>query len=60
MDATLLHDLKRIANGARELMEACDALYNDIEEKLGGKVPPVNGRVSIMDITKGGKHGPGI
>jgi len=52
MDPIMLHDLKRIAEVAKALMEACDNLYNDAENHSKGISH--NGRVSIMDIQKGG------
>ena len=55
MNPILLHDLKRIAEVAKALMEACDRLYMDAENT--GGLPPDNGRVSIMDIQKGGLDG---
>ena len=55
IDETLLHDLKRIADNLRALMLACDALYKDLEESSGNL--PDKGRISIMDIQKGGLYG---
>ena len=49
---TILHDLKRIAATARELMKACDTLYNDMEKQTGS-----NERVSLKDIEQGGLNG---
>lgn len=54
MDPIMLHDLKRIAEVAKALMEACDKLYTDAEN--AGTIQH-NGRVSIMDIQKGGING---
>lgn len=58
MDIVLLHDLKRIAEMSQALMKACDKLYADMEERSGGV--PQDGRVSIMDIEKGGLDGKSI
>ena len=38
IDVQVLHDLKRIAEVAKALMEACDALYTDLEAKSSGSV----------------------